>query len=183
MSIEFVLFGFLLVIALVITRLENLFAAAMLFSIFSLLSAGLFTLLDAVDVAFTEAAVGAGISTVLILGTLALTSEHEYQSRFKPLPVLVVLTTGAALIYGTGDMPYFGDPEAPIHQHVAPDYVEGTKKHVGMPNIVTAVLASYRGYDTYGETMVIFTAGIGVILLLGGPRREPDAAPSTGEGE
>jgi len=182
MPIEFVLFGFLLVIALVITRLENLFAAAMLFGIFSLLSAGLFTLLDAVDVAFTEAAVGAGISTVLILGTLALTSEREFQSRFKPLPLLVVLVTGAALIYGTRDMPHFGDPEAPIHQHLAPDFVEGTKTHVGMPNIVTAVLASYRGYDTYGETMVIFTAGIGVILLLGGPRREPEPTPSTEEG-
>jgi multicomponent Na+:H+ antiporter subunit B len=178
MLIEILLFGLLLVIAVVIMRLENLFAAAMLFSIFSLLSAGLFTLFDAVDVAFTEAAVGAGISTVLILGTLALTSEREYQSGFKPLPVVVVLATGAALLYGTADMPNYGDPQAPIHQHVAPEYVEGTKTKVGMPNIVTAVLASYRGYDTYGETMVVFTAGLGVLLLLGGPRREPDAEPA-----
>ena len=176
MPIEFMLFALLLAIALVITRLEDLFAAAMLFSIFSLLSAGLFTLMDAVDVAFTEAAVGAGISTVLILGTLALTSEREYQSRFKPLPLVVVFITGAALIYGTGDMPAYGDPEAPIHQHLAPDFIEGTKKDVGMPNIVTAVLASYRGFDTYGEVMVIFTAGIGVILLLGGRRRSEGEA-------
>jgi len=174
MPIEFLLMALLLAIAVVITRIEDLFAAAMLFSIFSLLSAGLFTLMDAVDVAFTEAAVGAGISTVLILGTLALTSEREYQSEFKPMPVIVVLITGAALIYGTEDMPYYGDPHAPIHNEVTEGFIEGTKKDVGMPNIVTAVLASYRGYDTYGETMVVFTAGIGVILLLGGPKREPD---------
>lgn len=174
MPIEFMLFALLLAIAVVITKLQDLFAAAMLFSIFSLLSAGLFTIMDAVDVAFTEAAVGAGISTVLILGALALTSEREYQSNFKPIPLLVVLVTGSALIYGTADMPYYGDADAPIHNDVTEGYIEGTKNDVGMPNIVTAVLASYRGYDTYGETMVIFTAGIGVILLLGTAKREEE---------
>ena len=41
-----------------------------------------------------------------------------------------------------------------------------------IPNVVTVVLASYRGYDTFGETTVIFTAGIGVLLLLGMRRRK-----------
>ena len=83
--IEFLLLAFLAITALVIARLEYLFAAAMLTGIFSLLSAGLFTLMDAVDVAFTEAAVGAGVSTVLMLGTLSLTTREEKQSPTRVL--------------------------------------------------------------------------------------------------
>ncbi len=174
MPIELILFAMLLSIGLVIAQMRNLFGAAMLFSIFSLLSAGLFTLMDAVDVAFTEAAVGAGISTVLILGTLALTDNEERQSATRATPILLCLAVGAILLYGTRDLPEWGDPDAPIHHHLAPEYIEGTKHDVEMPNIVTAVLASYRGYDTFGETTVIFTAGIGVMLLLSGRRRKPD---------
>jgi len=168
--IHIVLFTFLAVIALAVIRLKDLFAGVMLMGIFSLLSASLFTVMDAVDVAFTEAAVGAGISTVLMLATLALTEreEHPLHNRFKPLPLVAVLLAGSALVYATFDMPKYGDPEAPIHQHVAPHYIEETEHEIGVPNIVTAVLASYRGYDTWGETTVIFTACIAVMMLLGG---------------
>lgn len=166
--------------AIAIVLLRDLFAAVMLSAIFSLLSAALFVLLDAVDVAFTEAAVGAGISTVLMLGTLALTSTREKASRhFQPVPFLVVLLTGGVLVYATLDMPRFGDPAAPIHHHVAPRYLKTSPQEVGVPNVVSAVLASYRGYDTYGETMVIFTAAAGVLLILGGrtKRSETDVEP------
>ena len=174
--IEAILFVFLAVIAVVIIRLRHLFAAAMLTGIFSLLSAGLFTLMDAVDVAFTEAAVGAGFSTVLFLGTLALSATGaRRQRRFRVLPLLVVLVTGGALIYGTLDMADYGDPEAPIHHHVAPEYIRGVEHEIGIPNIVTGVLGSYRGYDTFGEVLVIFTSGLGVMLLLGGRHhRDPE---------
>ena len=149
----------------------------MLSGIFSLLSASLFVVLDAVDVAFTEAAVGAGISTVLMLATLTLTATQEKSSdRFQILPLVVVLLTGTALIYGTLDMPRYGDPEAPIHHHVAPRYINSSPSEIGVPNMVTSVLASYRGYDTLGETTVIFTAGIGVLLLLGGLNRKQNSA-------
>ena len=168
--VHLLLFTFLAVIAVVIIRLKDLFAAVMLMGIFSLLSASLFTVMDAVDVAFTEAAVGAGISTILLLATLALTDseEHPEHNRFQPLPLLAVLFTGAVLIYASFDMPRYGDPDAPVHQYLAPHYIKETAKEIGVPNIVTAVLASYRGYDTWGETTVIFTAGVGVLLLLGG---------------
>jgi len=161
------LFAFLLAIAVAVSRARNLFAAGMLTGIFSLISAGLFTLLDAVDVAFTEAAVGAGISTIIVLGTLSLTGEHESPPRRPLLPLLVTTITGAALVWGTLDMPGLGDPNAPIHNYVAPDYLSGTAAHIGIPNVVTAVLTSYRGFDTLGELVVIFTAGVGVLLLLG----------------
>lgn len=166
--VDFILLGFLAVVALAMTRLRNLFAVAMLSGIYSLLSAVLFVVLDAVDVAFTEAAVGAGITTVLMIGTLALTgTEEKISGRHTMVPLLIVLFTGAALIYGTLDMPAFENPQAPVHQHVAPKYLKDTPSETGVPNVVTAVLASYRGYDTLGETTVIFTAGLGVIILLG----------------
>ncbi len=175
LPIEAILFAFLLAVTIVIVRERDLFAAAMLTGIFSLLSAGLFTIMDAVDVAFTEAAVGAGFSTVLFLGTLSLTTNKAKRQKWRVLPLLVVVATGAALVYGTFDLPAYGDPEAIIHQRVAPDYIEGTKKDIGIPNIVTAVLASYRGYDTMGEVTVVLVAGAGVLLLLGGRHhRDPE---------
>lgn len=172
-AVDVVLLLFLAATGVAIVALRSLFAVVMLTGIYSLLSAGFFVVTDAVDVAFTEAAVGAGISTVLMLSTLLLGSRREKQSlRSALLPLAVVTVTGAALVYGTLDMPHYGDPAAPIHQHVAPRYLQDSMQEVGLPNVVTSVLASYRGYDTLGETTVIFTAGIGVLLLLGGRRKD-----------
>ena len=165
--VDIALMTLLVVVAIAIIRLRNLFEVVVLSGIFSLLSACIFTTLDAVDVAFTEAAVGAGISTVLFLTTLSLTSRRAAsQYRHSRAGIVVCLVTGGALVYGTVDMPHFGDPEAPVHQHVAPRYIGESPREIGVPNMVTSVLASYRGYDTLGETAVIFTAGLTVLLLL-----------------
>jgi multicomponent Na+:H+ antiporter subunit B len=115
----------------------------------------------------TEASVGAGISTVLLLATLHLARSEEAPPTHRPyLPLAVALVTGGLLVYGTLGLPEFGSPDSVIHHHVAPRYLERGSEETGVPNIVTAVLASYRGYDTLGETTVIFTAGVGVIALL-----------------
>jgi len=167
--IEITLFAFMIGIAIHIAQLRSLFAAAMLFGIFSLLSAGMLTLMDAVDVAFTEAAVGAGISTVLILGALSLTTSEESRPTHHGWSAkIIVILTGLMLVYGTLDMPDYGDPNAPIHGHVAPHYLQDSFDEIGIPNVVTSVLASYRGYDTFGETTVVLAAAVGAILLLGG---------------
>ena len=164
------------VTAIALIRLRNLFAVAMLSGIFSLTAALLYVVLDAVDVAFTEAAVGAGLATVLVLATLALTGSEEKVHKGKGLmPFALVAVTGAALVYGTFDMPRYGDPNAPANRHVAPRYIEQSGKEVGPPNIVTSVLASYRGYDTLGETTVIFTAAAGVLAIIGRARRRKKA--------
>ena len=153
-------------------RLRGLFPTVMLMGIYSLLSAAWMLTLDAPDVAFTEAAVGAGISTVLALATLALTTREEKRpERLSLIPLLIATATGAVLIYGTLDMPHFGDPNAPANLHVAPRYIEDSPDEIGVPNMVTAVLASYRGYDTLGETTVILTAGVVVLLLMRRRRR------------
>ncbi len=181
------LLGFLIVTALVVVGTRHIFASVMLMGIFSLLVAGLFVVLDAVDVAFTEAAVGAGVSTVLFLGTLAMVSVKDRTSQPTTaktiLPMFVVAATGGLLVFGSLDMPRFGDPNAPIHRHVAPRYLEDSEREIGIPNVVTSVLASYRGYDTLGEVTVVLTAAAGVLILLGRGRRQPRLpAPSHAAG-
>lgn len=155
--------------------MKDLFAVIMLSGIYGLLSASFFVAMDAVDVAFTEASVGAGISTLLMLVAITMTGRTEHPVRHKPvLALAVVIVTGSLLIYGTLDMPYFGSAQAPVHQHVAPRYINDSMQEVGVPNIVTSVLASYRGFDTFGEVVVIFTAGMGVLALLSVVRRPRD---------
>ena len=155
--------------ALAFVMLRNLFAIIMLSGIFSLAAAMVYVVMDAVDVAFTEASVGAGIATVLGIATLGVigVADEKPQKKSSIGAFVLVLIVGIVLIQATGDMPTFGDPQAPIHQHVAPRYLEQSGDEIGMPNVVTSVLASYRGFDTLGEVTVIFTAAIGVLVLLG----------------
>ena len=168
-------------VTIAIARQRNMFGVVIMSSIYSFLMASLMIVLDAVDVAMTEASVGAGISTVILLATLYLTGSMEYpQRRSVAIPLFVSIVVGAALVWGTIGLPAFGIADAPIHQHVAPTYIDFSRKHEMPPNIVTAVLADFRSFDTLGETTVVFTAGIGVLLLLqggwriGGARREDD---------
>ena len=146
------LLSLLMITALAINQQRNLFAAVMISGIYSLLCASLFVCLDAVDVAFTEAAVGAGIATIL------------------------VLFTGGMLIFGVSDIPGFGLANNPVQTYLGDAYIDKSAVEIGVPNLVTSVLASYRGYDTLGETAVIFTAGVAVLMLLGRGKHE-DKAP------
>ena len=158
----------LVAVAWAVARLVNLFAAVILFAIYSLASAALFVVLDAVDVAFTEAAVGAGVSTILMLAALARTSRRAGSRRAIAVgPLIACVLVGGLLIHASSDLPPVGAREAPAHRHVAPRYLERAGAETGVPNVVTAVLASYRGYDTLGEVTVIFTAGVGVAAILG----------------
>ena len=172
--LELTLLGALIVIGIELARLRHLFAAALLTGFFSLLCAAYYLVVDAVDVAITEAAVGAGIVTVLMLGALALTEREE---RSVMRHQLLALTAGVAVLgmflYGLQDVPAFGDPKAPVHGPDAPAhrYIYTAPQEIGVPNLVTGVLSSYRGYDTLGETVVIFTAGIAVFALLGGRQK------------
>lgn len=183
--IDIVLLTFLVVVGVAIVRVRNLLAVTMLTGIYSLLVAMLFVLLDAVDVALTEAAVGAGLLVILMLGTISLTSRKEkvHEAKQSLMALLVVLVTGAALIYATLDMPRFGDPDAPAHVHLSPRFTQDSPTEIGIPNMVTSVLASYRGMDTLGEAVVIFAAAVGVLLVLGSGtvRRRRKHRSETGE--
>ncbi len=167
--LDYGLLAILVIVAFAIVRMRSLFAIVMLQGVYSLVSAAWFVSLDAVDVAFTEAAVGAGISTVLMLSAMLLADR---QSEPVPIsrqigPLAIVIIAGAAMLYAVGDMPAYGSAGSPANSYVGIDYIERTADEIHIPNVVTAVLASYRGYDTFGETVVIFAAGLGVLLLLG----------------
>jgi len=176
------LLAILVGLAIASVRLPDLLGASATLGAYSLVMAILWCRMNAVDVAFTEASVGAGISTVLLLAAISRIGRHERrtprgaQGRGRALrtrlgALVVCLVTAGALIYGSKDMPRVGDPDAPAtnHEEVARRYLErsaGPEGEVGPANVVTSVLGDYRGYDTLGETTVIFTAGLCVVLLL-----------------
>jgi len=170
-----VLLTMMAVVVLALINQRNLFAVVVLGGVYSFLMATVLVALDAVDVAMTEASVGAGISTVLLLGALYLTKGEEVKEVRRPLIALLVsIAVGIALVYGSLRLPAFSDPQAPIHTHVVPRYLNDSQRETGVPNVVTSVLASYRGFDTLGETTVVFTSGAGVIALLRRRRRIRD---------
>lgn len=183
--IDLMLLSFLVVCSLAAVVMKDLLSTTILLGAYSLIMAIVWTRLNAVDVAFTEASVGAGITTLLMLAALSRTKRREeehveevkgkisYGANIRSLLLFFVVgVVCSILIYGTLDMPDFGDAEAPAQVHVADRYIEKSYKETGERNFVSAVLANYRGYDTLGETTVIFTAGISIILLL---RREKRA--------
>lgn len=119
--------------------------------------------LGAVDLAFVEAVVGAGLGTVLLLLTLsqAKLADIEIRRTRPPRAVFIALASVALLLlYAAEDLPAFGDASTPASVHIAPTYVQNALADTRTPNVVTAILMDYRGFDTLIETCVIFTAGI-----------------------
>ena len=85
----------------------------------------------------------------------------------KALAAGLMLFAAAVLFRASAALPPFGDPGAPASTHVSPRYIEESLAETGAANMVTAVLADYRSYDTLGETTVIFTAGLACLLIVG----------------
>lgn len=183
LMIDILLMGMLVTIAVMVIRTHRLFAVVVLSGAYSLLCAAIFVNLDAVDVAFTEAAVGAGISTVLFLSVMAYLPGEERKPALghrvtnNLVALLICSVAGGLLVYAAMELPRVGDPNSPVQMHVAPRYLAESGDVLQIPNVVTTVLASYRGFDTLGETIVVFTAGLGVFLLLGGVTRTGRARP------
>ncbi len=92
----------------------------------------------------------------------------------KLLGFIIVCLTGALLLSGTGDLPDWGDPNSPASLHLSDHYIEHAMEETEVPNLVTAVLADYRGFDTMFETAVVFTAGLACFLLLRDYRPQKD---------
>jgi multicomponent Na+:H+ antiporter subunit B len=164
-----IVIGLMIAIAVAISRMRPLFAIAMSLSVYSLLCAIAFVLMDAPDVGFTEAAVGAGVSTILLLAALLLVPRtvRERVKSFRPVPAIAAGAVAALLLWAAPDVPFYGDASSAPNVTLGRAYAERTVRETGKPNAVTAVLASYRGFDTLGETAVIFTAGVAVLALIG----------------
>ncbi len=211
--IESLLLAILVGLALAAVWMRDLLGSAAVLGAYSLVMALLWGYMNALDVAFTEAAVGAGISTVLMLAAVnrigRLESGHSVGPLVKPAlrsiaersdaarahhnagarrariwAFLMCALVAAALIYGARDMPKIGDTSSPANRpgSVASHYLEKSDEEVGAYNIVTSVLGDYRGYDTMGETCVIFTAALCVLLLLRLGRRDEDTVDVVEDG-
>jgi len=178
--INMVLLTLLAAVTVAIARQRHLFGAVILAGIYSFLMASVMVVLDAVDVAMTEASVGAGVSTVFLLAALHLTKSTEMRKKANPvLPFTIAALVTVVLIYGTYSLPEFGIASSPVQQFVGPYYLQNSVPETTIPNVVTAVLGSYRGFDTLGETAVVFAAAVGVLLLLRRKRRHYESSGSS----
>jgi multicomponent Na+:H+ antiporter subunit B len=188
LAVDVALLAMLVVLVIAIARTRSLLAAILLMGLYSLVVAVWFVALDAPDVAFTEAAVGAGVSTLILLGAILLTRGETERSNWRRalFPGLAALATGVLLAWAALDLPQFGDPASPANAYVGRLYVQAAEAETGAHNTVTAVLASYRALDTLGEAVVIFVGGIGVALMLGFGERaltEDSIPPAGTDGE
>jgi multicomponent Na+:H+ antiporter subunit B len=90
----------------------------------------------------------------------------------KRVSFILTLAVGALLIMGMEDLPNWGAADSPASLGISVTFITEALTKTGVPNLVTAVLADYRGYDTMFETAVIFAAGMAILLILriSGPR-------------
>ena len=171
-------FEILLLILVVVTAagailVKDLISAVLILGSYSFLLALVWAWLGAVDVAFVEAVVGAGLATIFFLLTLFGTAPKDTHLRRSAPPRLALLglpVLGLLLLYAAEDLPRFNDPASPASVHVSPDYLRNSLEDTETPNVVTSVLMDYRAFDTLIETAVIFTAGVACVLLLGRKR-------------
>lgn len=141
----------------------------LLLSIFSMLISLCYLLMDAPDVAMTEVALGSCVSTCVLLNFVKMIdSENSIHLKLRNIiPATILCLSFAAVLTWAGlELPLYGASTAPVHQHVGKYYLENTMVDIGLPAPVTAALASYRGFDTLGETTVILIAGIAALLIF-----------------
>lgn len=151
---------------------KDLMSSVFILGSYSFFLALVWASFGAVDVAFVEAVVGAGLGTVLFLMTLFDTAPKDSRLRRPPPPLAAVLglpLLGLLLLFAANDLPAFGDAASPASMHISPVYLEKSFEETRTPNVVTSVLMDYRAFDTLIETVVIFTAGIACALLLRKP--------------
>jgi multicomponent Na+:H+ antiporter subunit B len=168
-SFEIPLLILLLMTAAGAIMVKDLISSVLILGTYSFLLAIVWAWLGAVDVAFVEAVVGAGLATVFFLMTLFGTQPKDTRIRRSAVPWVALLglpLLGLLLLYAAEDLPEFADPKSPANAHVSTEYLTDSLKETDTPNVVTAVLMDYRAFDTLIETAVIFTAGIACALLL-----------------
>jgi multicomponent Na+:H+ antiporter subunit B len=169
--IEASLLVFVVVTALATALARDVLAAVIVFGAYSLGMAALYVFYRAPDVALTEAAISAGVTTVLLLLTLAKTTRIEHEAAFESVDYPAAAAAGllfVGLAFTTADIPAVGSPDAPVWSNpdVTQWYLSETYAVTGVENTVMAVLAAFRGFDTFGEAVVVFAAGIAALIVL-----------------
>jgi len=167
---EAVLFTFVLATALATALLQDILAVIIVAAAYSLGMALFYAFLLAPDVAMTEAAIGAGVTTLLLLLTVTRTVRSTPDQLFERpnAPAAIVCSAFFVVLLVTiTEFPVVGDPGiAWDNPAITQYYIESAYKDTGVENAVTAVLAGYRGFDTFGEATVVFLAGTASLLAL-----------------
>jgi len=170
-AVEGSLLAFVVLTALATALARDVLAAVIVFGAYSLGMAALYTFYRAPDVALTEAAISAGVTTVLLLLTLAKTTRIEHDVAFESVNLPAVGAVGllfGGLLLTMGDIPAVGSPDAPVWSNpdVTQWYLAESYAQTGVENTVMAVLAAFRGFDTFGEAVVVFAGGIAALIVL-----------------
>ena len=177
--LDIVLALMILATAVLLLRISSLFQASILFIVFGVLVALAWLRLDAPDAALAEAAIGAGLTGALLLATAAQIKSNDADNtgsnKTKPpasarllsvsaptagLLLLALTAMAAALLWLIPD--FFAQPHEPILR----DLAYGQLEQSGVSHAVTAVLLSYRAWDTLLELGVLLLALIGARATL-----------------
>jgi multicomponent Na+:H+ antiporter subunit B len=151
---------------LIISR--NLIESIIIMSVFSVFIGICYLLMDAPDVAMTETALGSCLSTCVLLNVAKIVGENS--GKLKKLNTIFATILCAffvaILAWASLDLPAFGTHDSSVQTHLTKHYLENTRADIAIPSFVAAILASYRGYDTLGETTVILIAGLAVLVIV-----------------
>lgn len=163
-----VLLSMILFLAVMLIISIGYMKSIIIISLISLLSAATYLVMSAPDVALTEGAVGACASSCILLLGLRYIKSERCLSWFTPKQLLPCTAICFVLLivlccYSLALQPYGG---ALMSGGAAEYYIANIEKDIGIRALVTAILASYRGVDTFCETLVIFTAGLCVIFIF-----------------
>jgi len=169
--VELSLLVFVVGCAVAAAALRDVLGSIIAFGAFSLGVAVIWVFLRAPDVGLTEAAVGAGVMTVLFLLTIAKTVRPTDDALFEsvdPYALATAVALVAVLATTTGALPPVGAADQPVTGgEVTTYYLDNAYEDTEVKNAVTAVLAAYRGFDTMGEAVVVYAAGVGLLTVFG----------------
>jgi len=158
----------LLITCFWLIRSRNLIESIIVMSVFSLFIGICYLFMDAPDVAMTETALGACLSTCVLLNVAKIVGEDVGKLKKLNTVLATILCTFFVIIlaWASLDLPVFGAQDSAIQTHLTKYYLENTRTDIAIPSFVAAILASYRGYDTLGETTVILIAGLAVLVIV-----------------
>ena len=159
----------LIIVSIKLIFSKNLLESIIMMSIFSLFISLIYLIMDAPDVAMTEIALGACLSSCVLLNVINITGATLKQNLVKGriiLSMILCLSFIMVLTWAGFDLVEYGNSDSPLQKHVSKYYIEHTKEEIGIKSMVTSILASYRSFDTLGETTLILIAGLSVVLIL-----------------
>lgn len=183
-ALDIAIFAIMLLTAVLALRVKDLLAAVALLAGYSLFAALLFTGMAALDVALVEAALGAGITGVLFIAAILVTTRRSVareQPKQQAITLALIVGFFGLMVFASIDLPDRGDPDSPSQTGVSTVYLSQSMDDTETPNVVTSLLADYRSLDTLGETLVILTAALAAALVL--MRRPEQDAESSADGD